>query len=491
MTTGRGPRPRRAVTAAWLALAVGLAVAAVRIGLVAGGPGWARTGLAVDVVAAIAAAASAHTVLRRRPDRQSRLAWVLLRAFPCVWLVAPVAWLVGAPDAVADVARAGAVLLVGGSWWFASRVGGTLSRLRPLVDGGIGAAAATILGWHGPLADAWTASGGGAHGALAVALPVSLTGAAVLGAAIIVTEMPPQRWARPALFVAAMLAMAASDLAWATGGPPFWAAAWATYAAAMRLQIGVTPRVVRVPTRGRLVYLPYALIAPSAVLLAVQAYSRDVAAPQAGAGLAIVGLLVVRQHVTLLENDRLVVRLEETERLLRHRATHDSLTGLPGRAALHEHLSALADAHSPDARPLAVAFADVDDFKTTNDRHGHAAGDAVLVEVAQRLVAALPHDDARAFAARLGGDEFAIVVTGPGAADAAALAERVSGILNGPVRVGSTEVEVSVSVGAATQARGGFAPSALLHEADLAMYDVKRARAGLRPDGDAAPGAGA
>ena len=484
MTTGRGPRPRRPGTTAWLMLAVGLAVAAVRVGLVAAGPGWARLGLVVDAAAAVAAAVGARSVLAGRRDRQSRLAWVLLMAFPCVWLVAPVTWLVGAPDVVADVARAAAVLLVGGSWWFASRVGGTLSRVRPAVDGGIGAAAAVILAWHGPLADASAAVGGGVRGAVAVALPVAFVGTAVFGAAITVTEMRLQRWARPALFVAALLLMAASDLAWATGKAPFWAGAWATYAAAMRLQAGLTPRVVRVPTRGRLVYLPYALIVPSAVLLAVQTRAGDIATPQVGAGLAIVCLLVARQHVTLLENDRLVARLEETERLLRHRATHDSLTGLPGRAALHEHLATLAGAHSVEARPLAVAFADVDDFKTINDRYGHATGDAVLVEVAQRLLGALPLDDARACAARLGGDEFAVVVAGPGAADETALADRLSRTLNaGPVRVGAAEVQVRVSVGAALPARGAFVPSELLHEADLAMYAVKRARA-QRPAAD-------
>lgn len=484
MLTGRGPTPRHIGARAGVVLAVAAGVAAARLALATADPPWPHLGLLVDAAAAVAAGLSARTVLRRPRDRRSKLAWSLLTAFPFVWLAAPVAWLLDAPDAVPDTARAAAVLLVASSWWFASRVGGTLSRVRPAVDGGIGAAAALILAWDGPLSAAWTAAGGGLHGSVAVGLPVAMVGAAVLGAAITVTEMPSGRRLRTSIFVLALLVLAAADVAWAVDGRPFWAAGWAAYAIAMRMQLGLTPRIVRRPTRGRLVYLPYALITPSVVVLALQARVGPVASPQVAAGLVVVGLLIVRQHVTLLENDRLVARLEETERLLRHRATHDALTGLPGRAALHEHLSSLAGARTPDARPLAVAFADVDRFKATNDRHGHAAGDAVLVEVAQRLLAALPEAEARTFAARLGGDEFALVVTGPTAARPDALAERLTWALSGPVPVGTTPVGVHVSVGAAGVARGDLSPSALLHEADLAMYAVKRAR------GDAGAGPG-
>lgn len=481
MTTARDGGPRRPVAVVGAVVAVASAVAAVRIGLEAAGSPWAQVGLVVDAGAALLTGAVALVIMRRPRDPRSRLAWALLVAFPLAWLVAPAAWLVGATG-VADAARGTAVLLAGTSWWFASRVGGSLSRLRPVVDGGIGAAAALVLAWDGPLSAAWAEAGGGAHGTVAVALPVAAAGTAVLGAAITVTEMTPGRRVRPTLFVGAMLVMAASDVAWALGLPPFWAAAWVVLAMAMRLEVGVTPRVVRVPTRGRLVYLPYALIVPSAIVLAVRAGTDRLSSAQIAGGLAIVGLLVARQHLSLLENDHLVARLEETERLLRHRAMHDSLTGLPGRAALHEHLTRLAGAHTPEARPLAVAFLDVDDFKRTNDRHGHAAGDAVLVEVAHRLLAALPHD-AGAFASRLGGDEFAVVVTGPAAADADGLADRLAARVSGPVEVGATPVAIRVSVGAATVARGPFTPSSLLHAADLAMYAIKRSRPESEDDG--------
>lgn len=490
MTTGRGPGPGPL-------LAIGAVVAGtagVRLALHAAGPPWADLGLALDAAGAAAVAVTARWVGRHPRDRRSRYAWAYLTAGALVWLVAPPALLLGAPFGVAEAARGGAVLLLGASWWCAARAGGTLSRVRAVVDGGIGAAAVVVLAWNGPLATAWDRAGGGLPGAAAVALPVAMAGVAVLGTAVTVSEMPRGRRTRSYLFVGALLLLAGSDVAWSLGAAPVWAAGWVGYAAAIRTQVALTPRVTRVPTRGRLVYLPYAFIAPSAVVLAVQSRGGDVRAPQVAAGLVIVALLVARQHVTLLENDRLVARLEATERLLRHRATHDALTGLPGRAALHERLAALASAgpgEAAGARTVALAFVDVDAFKDVNDRHGHATGDAVLVEVARRLRAALARLGSGAFAARLGGDEFAVLVvrrdagggtagpTGdPGTAPATALAAELATVLtaavSGPLDVGTGSVGIAASVGVATTGAHRFSPSDLLHRADLAMYEVKR-----------------
>ena len=473
MATRRGPGARRYATIA----GVVMAVAGVRLALAAAGPEPARLGLLVDIAAALATAHTARSVRRHPRDRRSRFAWVTLTAFPLVWLVAPVVWLLGGPEALAVASRATAVLLVAASWWAAARVGGTLSRVRPLVDGGIGAAAAVVLAWHGPLSTAWERAGAGPAGVAAVGLPVAVAGVAFFGASVTVSEMPAGRRARPMLFVVGLLLIAASDVAWAHGAAPVWAAGWTSYTLSMRTQLGLTPRVARRPTRGRQVYLPYALIGPSAAVIAVQSRTGDVEHVQVAAGLAIVVLLLARQHVTLLENDRLVARLEETERLLRHRATHDALTGLPGRAALHEHLASLASRPAGNRPPVAVAFVDVDDFKEVNDRYGHATGDAVLVEVARRLTGTLPCELTGAFAARLGGDEFALVVVGEAATECEELERRLTTALEGPLAVGATSLPVNLSVGVAGVDGGALVPSDLLHAADLAMYARKRTRA--------------
>jgi len=468
MPTGRPPGPGRVP-------AVVAGVVVVRLALAAG-EATARWALLLDVAAALGMAAAARSLCRIPRDLRSRIAWETLAAFPLVWAVAPVVWLVGGPAVLADVARAVAALLVGTSWWCAARAGGTLSRVRSLVDGGIGAAAVVVLAWHGPLAAAWEAAGRGEAGAAAVVVPAATAGVAVFGIAVTVTEMLPGHRVRPSFFVAALLLIAASDVAWTLGAPPLWAPAWVGYALAVLMQLDLTPRVRRRPTRGRQVWLPYVFVAPAATLIAVQAYDGSVRPPQVGAGLAIVALLLVRQHVTLLENDQLVARLEETEQRLRHLATHDSLTGLPGRAALHEHLTALAAQGPEGPRPIALAFVDMDWFKSVNDRWGHATGDAVLVEIARRLSGSVPEACPVSYAARLGGDEFALVLVGDEVADAERLTAVLTDAIEGPVTLGDAEVPVGVSVGVAVVHDGPFSPSALLHEADLAMYAVKRAR---------------
>ncbi|SDQ06806.1 GGDEF domain-containing protein [Quadrisphaera sp. DSM 44207] len=155
---------------------------------------------------------------------------------------------------------------------------------------------------------------------------------------------------------------------------------------------------------------------------------------------------------------------------LRHRATHDPLTGLANRAPVEE---ALRRALSDPAREAALLLLDLDGFKGVNDVHGHAAGDALLIAVAGRLRSAVRSGD---LVARLGGDEFVVLLAGEGAAPQAPMvAERLRRRISAPVRVGDVEVTVGVSIGVAT-AHPGTTPGALLREADEAMYRAKAAR---------------
>ncbi|GAA2395251.1 diguanylate cyclase domain-containing protein [Dactylosporangium salmoneum] len=151
---------------------------------------------------------------------------------------------------------------------------------------------------------------------------------------------------------------------------------------------------------------------------------------------------------------------------LRHQATHDGLTGLANRALFDQRLAGLQTHAS-------VLLVDLNGFKAVNDTHGHHAGDAVLVAVAERLAAATPSTGT---AARLGGDEFAVLLPAAGPATAAAVAEHFLALLDAPVLVDGHRLAVRAAVGIATGPPGD--PDGLLRRADTEMYRRKRAVVG-------------
>ncbi|TQF03888.1 diguanylate cyclase [Kitasatospora acidiphila] len=170
--------------------------------------------------------------------------------------------------------------------------------------------------------------------------------------------------------------------------------------------------------------------------------------------------------------------------------------GMPGLAA-HEGYGAPPPDHvhavvpgDPDAAPepwhgpqaagpapqkgLAVLFCDLDGFKSVNDRFGHNAGDAVLVEVARRLQQAVREGDT---VARLGGDEFVVLADSIGSSEATDLAVRLRGAVQPPMRIAGRVMRVGVSLGIGW-AGCGMSIEEVLHQADKRMYDEKRARGG-------------
>jgi diguanylate cyclase (GGDEF)-like protein/PAS domain S-box-containing protein len=208
---------------------------------------------------------------------------------------------------------------------------------------------------------------------------------------------------------------------------------------------------------------------------------------------------------------------------LAHRASHDSLTGLPNSAELRARLSArlcarpqdkdaaapaegaaglddfafsygygpdelaapleALDSHTHTVAPdesdeetpgkgLAVLFCDLDGFKSINDRFGHHTGDAVLIEVARRLTGAVRDGDT---VARLGGDEFVVLADGLAPADASDLAVRLRNAIVPPIRVDGRAVRVGASFGIGW-AGCGMTAEEVLHSADQRMYVEKRSR---------------
>ncbi|MEV4559607.1 diguanylate cyclase [Kitasatospora sp. NPDC049285] len=143
----------------------------------------------------------------------------------------------------------------------------------------------------------------------------------------------------------------------------------------------------------------------------------------------------------------------------------------PGSEAWAGHRRA---AQPPGDKGLAVLFCDLDGFKSVNDRFGHNAGDAVLIEVARRLQQAVREGDT---VARMGGDEFVVLADGIGREEAKDLAGRLRGAILPPMRIDNRAMRVGVSLGIGW-AGCGMSIDEVLHAADERMYDEKRARGG-------------
>jgi diguanylate cyclase (GGDEF)-like protein len=168
-------------------------------------------------------------------------------------------------------------------------------------------------------------------------------------------------------------------------------------------------------------------------------------------------------------------QVELANRRVLELAQIDALTGLPNRAVFIEQLEAAAGACArPRGNTFSVLMLDLDRFKSVNDSLGHAAGDALLREVANRLRTTLRGTDVLA---RLGGDEFAIIQAGCDDQRAASinLATRISGCIAKPFLLLGREIEVGTSVGIAMAPEHGSDGEQLLKKADLALYRSKSA----------------
>ena len=165
--------------------------------------------------------------------------------------------------------------------------------------------------------------------------------------------------------------------------------------------------------------------------------------------------------------------LQSENETLAHQANHDSLTGLPNRAFFEGRLIRALRSAAKAKEQLAVLYLDSDRFKEINDNFGHAAGDAVLVAVADRVRAQLREDD---LVARLGGDEFAILLAPlHKLEDAQRIADNIIASMDMPIPVpGDAQVLTSLSIGIAIYPDHGATPGTLLNAADAAMYQAKR-----------------
>ena len=175
---------------------------------------------------------------------------------------------------------------------------------------------------------------------------------------------------------------------------------------------------------------------------------------------------------------------KQAEEQIRRLAFYDSLTGLPNRHLLEDHLGKALDWANHSGTSVGLLFLDLDRFKRVNDTLGHMAGDQILREVAERLLSSVRFGDSlgrapRAKAAqtsvsRFGGDEFAVVLSGlRDGQDAGRVAQRLLGNLRRPFTVQRQEVTLGASIGIAISPTDGTDSASLFRKADMAMHHAK------------------
>jgi len=489
-----GERPRGTLAAAASAVAL-LALA----GLGAVLDGDARRLVAnLGVLGLAAAGGFACFGAARRTGGRIRRGWGALAVACWSWAAGQAAWTVyenvleiAAPyPSLADVGYLGFPAAALAGLAFLAPPGAGLATPRRVLDALLVGCAVGLVAWVTVLDPVIGTSGDSLlHAAASVAYPVA--DAVLLTVTVLTlaqTRDTPLRWG---LLGAAVLAMAASDATFA------YQIAVGTYATGSAVEWGWRIAFCLLGIAGTLVngdpqaelhsapgpresvrsgLLPYLPLAAAAVLVALEAAG--------GVGLdgvevaciaALVLLVLVRQYVTMRENQELTRAIQQREVELHHLAFHDPLTGLANRALFLDRLEHALDRAERTRQPVSVAFVDLDGFKAVNDTLGHAAGDALLIGVAGRLRGALRSADTLA---RLGGDEFAVLVEQGD--DATTAARRLLGTLKEPFHVHGRSVAVSASIGVATVEAGqdtgtdaATRAATLVHRADVAMYAVK------------------
>jgi diguanylate cyclase (GGDEF)-like protein len=164
-----------------------------------------------------------------------------------------------------------------------------------------------------------------------------------------------------------------------------------------------------------------------------------------------------------------VQKTAEMSRHQEHQSLHDPLTGLPNRVLLNDRIEQALARSSRMRGMVVVMFLDLDLFKVVNDSLGHHAGDELLIDVAQRLKAAVRSGDTLA---RFGGDEFVVMCEDVSEEEVNAIADRITASLRQSFASDDREVTVTASVGVAV-AKPSSTPQTLLRDADVAMYRAK------------------
>jgi len=356
------------------------------------------------------------------------------------------------------------------------------SRTRFILDGLIVAGALFEISWVVVLRSVNNA-GGTSGFALGLSLSYPIADITILTVAVVVlARARTGHRTTLALLTAAVVLMALSDSAFAylTAHDAYhsghfidigWAAAFLTFGMAALVSRSAPETAVvvsQVPSRVSM-WLPYVPVAVAA-LVCVPAYL-----PTPGLGPIFVSstllmtAVMARQFVVVRQNQRLL-------KMVADQALRDTLTGLANRDLFNDRLQHAVQLHERDNQSVAVLSMDLDDFKLVNDSLGHPAGDALLIQAAERLLGCVRTSDT---VARVGGDEFAVLMEGLPELSRL-VAHRVVAAFEEPFVIDGQQLLMRPSVGLAvgSAANPDLSADVLLKQADVAMYSAKRSKSG-------------
>ena len=418
-------------------------------------------------------------VAARRTRGQRRRAWWWLAAGTGAWAAGQAVWscyevFLGREVPFPSLADVGFVIFplaaaVGLVIWLGTQSDELAARGRDVMDGAIIAGSLLVLSWVTTLGSVAAAGGDGwLPLALSLAYPI---GDLILATLVLIALARGPRRERATLAVLALGlgGLALSDSAYVFlvslerySSADLISSGWVfgflfVGAAGLTVQPDQPPEVASSRTGPRVrpsvlrLTLPYIPLLAAVVALCF----RLLTAPGAPTvdlllGIALVLLVLTRQFLAMVDNQRLLVALAEARDQLEHQALHDALTGLANRVLFADRLDR---ALLQPAADVSVLFCDLDDFKLVNDDLGHEGGDVLLQKVAQRLLDCVRATDT---VARIGGDEFAILLED--SSDAMQVAERVVASMQEDVEIDGRPVRTSISVGLARH-RGVPAPA--------------------------------
>ena len=475
--------PNARATAAAI-LAVGVGFSALELSSWSGRPTIAGVNDLIVVLIALFAVGCAWAAARRAAGKR-RAAWICMAIGSGGFAAGQLVWtyrrLVGETlqfQSVADLGYSVLPICAGLALLFLLGDYPRSTRLRVLLDGVIVAGALFGATWVTLLGTVYAVRAPEPMAmAMALAYPVADI-AVVTIALLLLVRVPAEDRPMVSLLTAGLVLIAIADTAYAYGSalvgqyyePIVIGYAWGFLAIAgaalVSCRASHEPALIpsRAPSRASM-WLPFV---PVAIAVAVCA---PVLVPRLGlvyfVGSATVVAVMVRQLLVLGENRRLLAEASD-------RALRDPLTGLANRTLFADRLTHAVQLHRRNSMTVSVLMLDIDDFKLVNDTMGHLAGDALLVEVGDRLAVAVRAADT---VARLGGDEFAVLMEG-GQAESHTAARRVVQAFDPPFVIEGQELLVRPSVGLAVAASNDDAVTAkeLLRRADVAMYTAKRSR---------------